>query len=209
MAKVKIKGFSEFIELDNKKAEEINRIWLNDKITDDQKISVKNFSIKKRDIISIILDEKNERIKDDKLFIEYQINRAKLLSMSPEERALCGAWGYFDLFYYGIFQKKAPIELKEKVIEKSIEFFKKNPERTLPSCLCWYDVLDIPKSTRLNESIIRLLERIESSQIDDINNSNKSYHESLKLEKKEEDVLKDIENFSFNNEDIALEDLPF
>ncbi len=193
MAKIKVSGFNELIDVTNSNGKEIQKIWNSSDYQDNFKINVGNFSIKKGDIKAIMLDSEFKRdTQFTKLQRESEQEEARILLMNSRERAEFNGWGHFSLFYKAVFKKKPDIELKESVINKADEFYSSNPRWIVPSLKIWINLLNLSKDFKMEEGILRILERVEFYQLSRIEKENKNYNNENKLEEIEESLSSKI-----------------
>src|SRR3990167_5449125 len=163
MARIKLFGVQELIPLENKDAKKVDGMWKDDEIDKESIISVGNFSATKKDIrfISWVneleIDESTKRYSD-----EHGKYRNSLLELNPRARAKRIAWPCFNLFYFGLFRKKADENEKERVIEYCSNFFEEHEKWSKPSFLIWYDFLGHESRNRLMDRMtFNVISRIE------------------------------------------------
>lgn len=174
MAKIKIVGYSELIEVSQDTAREIEKIWRDDKCSRDTKITVGNISVTKGDIKAVFLDRSNlDYNPHEENLRDYYDKRNKILWMPAKDRAKVNSWGHFSLFYYAAFKKKPDPNLRKEVEEQAAEFFQKNPKWSVPSLKIWFDYLKLTDSQSFYRQAFMILERIESNELEDIRNENR------------------------------------
>jgi len=187
MAKFKLRGEQELKFIDNEKAKRLKDFWLDELISNDKKINLGHFYIKKGQVEYIILDEElKENDEFEKKLTDIYSQRNKLLNLDPQKRAEHEiTWAHFSFFYSAVFgiTEKPNESYKHEVIEKSKEFFKKNPEYAYPVYSIWLDILKLDNQVKVNSYIFNLVLRGECSEEEDIKKT-KEYRESLS--KKEE-----------------------
>jgi len=193
MAKIKISGKQDLVEIANDKAKKINDFWLDIDIPNDEKIKIGTVTVIKRDIRAIFLDEK---LSDGgEVFAEeiraYWRRRLALLEMSAKERADATAWGHFSLLYWAL-NKKAPDEaMRQEVLDEAVKFYEENPQWTIVSVMRWFKLLGVTKESEhhANSHAMRILQRVEGNELDAIKNE-KLYQQQMKdSDKREEEIL--------------------
>ena len=199
MAKIKLKTYSDLVDISNQEAQEINKIWKDNDYERDYKLQIGDISIEKQDIKFILFDKESQQDNshNDKIY-EYYKKRNHLLSLTPRERAKEVAWGHFKLFYYGIYDKKSDESLKEKVILTAQKYFEENPKWSKPSFLIYFSLLGLSKNISMNGGVLRIIEKIEAREVEDIK-SGEEYNKKI-----DEEEIKALEN-----DEIKPEDLPF
>lgn len=197
MAKIKISGYSELIEITNEKAKTIRDLLLDESVDRYQMLDINgSIMIPKKNIISVFLDQETNTENDlfKKRFEDYNKRRKEILEMPIYERVKVNAWAHFKLFYWAVYNKNPKEdEWKIKVLEKAAKYFEDNPMRCVPSILVWFDLLGLPKNQELDKNAFRVLENNEGNELFSINGYNQF------IEKKSEEELTPI---SFNRLEI-------
>ncbi len=168
MAKLKLAAYAELIEIPNEKAKQLKKLWMDDSVENDEKISVGDSVFLKGQIKAIFLDGEEKKVEDlaEKRLREYNAREDAFLLLSPEEKAQRRAWGHFGLFYRAIFgERPKEEELKERVIKEAIIFYTKNPKRWLTDMDCWAKLLRVEYGVKMDGTIKRLLYQIEKDEL--------------------------------------------
>jgi hypothetical protein len=161
MAKIKLKGHQDFIELSNVDAQHIKKMWLDQTINEDTKLEVGRITCEKSDIKNIILDESVNGAGDDfaKKLEQYEQDRDNIVAYPPIEKAK-RSWSFFSFVYYGHY-KKNPIEeeYKELVTNACRDFFIENPLWLNPNPLIFYQFIDkkLPIDSFVNRVMLNVL----------------------------------------------------
>lgn len=104
--------------------------------------------------------------------------RDRLLTLEPKQRAReCGAWGYFYLFYYGVKgERPNELEWREKVYEKTAEWFEKHPEWGKPSFEIFIDMLNLRKEDGISKEVLAVVSRVQDRELQDIEETKEYEH---------------------------------
>ena len=210
MAKVKIKGYNELIEVNDKVARTIKEKLFDDSVPKNAVLDLERLAVEKNNVVAVFLDERQRdqgQVYKNQIE-EYYKKRNGLLALSPRERAEKTSWGYFKLVYWGIYEKLPSDDYKEKVFKKVTEFFESNSEWSKPSIRCFMDLLEKDKHTGINGFVTGVIERVEMRELRDIKGEEEYYRQDLNLEKQEEEAFRDIEKLGGQDE-IKAEDIPF
>ena len=170
MSKIKIFGYTELIDVNEDIARKIKDWWLDESISNDEKLDISNgIAVTKRDIRAIIPerelssnDQYQEQMRD------YYTNREKIMELSPQDKAKQCAWDHFSLFFQGVYDRKPNIDRKDLVIQWAEDFYQKNPEWTKPSMKLWITRLKLEKDFKMDAIILRTLEISEERELRDI-----------------------------------------
>lgn len=172
MAKIKLAGYGDLITIAQDKATKIKNIWKDDLVSPDEKIDVGTTVFIKSQIKAIFLDEDIQQLgqKFKSQLKEYYVWRDNLLTLSPRQRAeQCTAWGMFSMFFRGVYgYRPKEIIWKEKVLQEVTKFFEQNPEWAKPSFEVFQKMLELKDADNMNKTAISLLARIQSSELQDI-----------------------------------------
>ena len=208
MARIKLFGIPELVELNDAHAIVVDKMWKDDSYDKETIISAGTFSATKKDIryISLPPKESTQYNETDNYIKEYNEYRNSLLALEPRQRAEKVAWPHFKLFYYGLYNKLPDEKDKEKVIEHCTKFFEeKNWAR--PSCLIWYEFLGgDSKSKSMNRMTFQVLARCEERELVDIYEGKKYTNELREQERKGEIAV--AKSFDKGYE-ISVEDINF
>ena len=133
MAKIKLSGYGELIEISNKTAENIRRDLLNERIPKNQLIEVsKEIVCEKGAIKAVFLDEER---KDNKEFFqkfdEYKNEWIKRVNLTPFVKAL-RTRSYFKLWFKTLKEREPNEDELSKSVELSEKWFEENRLRNYP-----------------------------------------------------------------------------
>lgn len=95
MAKIKVKGIPEFVQVANEIAKHVDRIWKDDSVPRDFKVSVGNMSLTKGDI-AIVITDKEDNISQNKEQVAYDRDRKEKVAW-PIDKKLEFQRKYFEL----------------------------------------------------------------------------------------------------------------
>ena len=181
MAKLKIRGYSELVDIPNEVAKKLKVDLLDKSVAPDDMIDVGRAMAEKRDIVAVFLDgEIREEVSGRKQYDEYYRERDAMLSLSPSERAQKNSWGYFKLFYWGIHDKEPEErEYKDKVLQAATQFFEDNSYWIVPSVRCFYSILGLTQEYKVREDVLGIIENVEARQEVDAAASQKFYEGQL------------------------------
>ena len=98
---------------------------------------------------------------------EWRAARKGKLAMSPQERAENTTAGHFSLFYFGIYGVSPSQELIDTAQGQVEEFYCANPQWTIPRLQTYAKSIKL-KGEQIQESILKILERRESRELQDI-----------------------------------------
>ena len=167
MAKIIIKGTFEAITVTNEEADIVSQACQNK----DQFVMVGGKTIRTSEI-KLISKEDVDLGRPDGSGKEqakkYYTRRNELLAMKPAERAKVSAWGHFSLFFKGMHGRLPNEETKETIQKWAAEFYEKNPEWSKPSVKFWADKLKLGKDYKVDGITLRILERCEANEFEDI-----------------------------------------
>ena len=165
MAKLRIVGMPEPIDIDDRKAKEFTDGRRSGVIGNDDYISIGSWYGKARDVRgvwippAIDLDPHGEML--ERMQNSYVQERRRLQDLSPKERANKTTRGYFGLLYWGVNKVDAPKDVESRAIELAIGFYEGHPYWTVPSISCWEEFF---KGRSMNAFAFSISERVESSQ---------------------------------------------
>ena len=165
MAKLRIVGMNEGIEVSDEKAREFTNGRKAGTIGDNDYVSIGPWYGKAREVRGVWvtpevnLDPHGEML--ERIQNSYIQERRRLQGLSPEKRADRTAWGYFGLLYWGISKETAPENMKPKVLKLASSFYKSHPYWTTPSISCWKEFF---KGRSMNAFVVSISERVEGSQ---------------------------------------------
>lgn len=214
-ARIKIKGYQDFIKVSTEKGKEINRIYNDAVFQNDEKIKLENATIRKGDIVAVFIDEEQRDSGAEtmsRMLSEYYTGRMNLLALTPEQRARTSGWSYFRLAYSGLRGNLPNESMKDEWLDFLTEFYKNNPKWSKPSLfLSVFPFLKIEKEdkTTMSSTILRILERVEGQELHDIQHEEDYRRHRIEFEEK------DINGSMFNEKnntlerEIRQEDLPF
>jgi len=165
MAEVKIKSVG-WQEVPYGTAENVKRIWEDDKIPSNTKISVKNYTILKSDIGGVKMedtDQKNKIYKEsDTDFLTW---KKQIINKTPEEKADID-WRRVDMLWWaGNHKQQMPEDVREKARALQIQFFTENKNRVTTNGAI-YQTLFMPhiknsERTYMSFSAHRIIENTE------------------------------------------------
>jgi len=210
MAKIKIKGYSELIDVDNSTAQKVRKQLQDSSVEKDSLVNTGRVLTEKSNIVAVFLDEdkKDEGLVYKKQVEEYYKKRNELLTLNPRERAEQTSWNYFKLFYWGIYNKVPDENLKRSLLDKITKFFEENPKWSKSSISCFMEFLNLGKDIKIDRGVLNTIERVESRESQDISDQESHFKLELNLEEQEENALKRIEELGEQDE-IKAEDIPF
>jgi len=195
MAKLKIRGHNELVEIGNERAKNVKKIMLDDSVSENTEIDLGDIITKKKEISLVLLDsERRVDSPHNKALLDYYKKRDELLSLSPRERAEISGWGHFSLFYFGLKGEKPNKELKEKIIQIAEKFFEENSKWSRPSYKIWEELLEVNDNTTINPVTARIFSKMEEAEIQDIK-SKESYENFCKEMSSKEEELKVGEDY--------------
>lgn len=141
MAKIKIIGYNDFIEVNNSSAKIAKSLWMDESVSDDTKIDFGTITCEKRMIKAINTDTEHKSDYKDpaKEFCEW---RNKFVKYTSELKANYSS-GSFRTFYWCVYNAYPSEELMAKAKIAAKEFYEKNPLRAKVETQVWYDVLGL------------------------------------------------------------------
>jgi hypothetical protein len=161
MAKLKISGYSEMIDVPDNEAAHIKDLkMMGEK---DKVVTAGAFTGEISKISSIII-EKDKKIEERDWDGEWMKARNERLYMNPETRAR-NSVGQFSLVYWMITRKNPTEEKKQEGIEAAKKFYEKNDKWAWVSLRWWAKVLDIDKTKKMDEMAFPILERVERKEM--------------------------------------------
>ncbi len=178
--KIRIKGYQNLIEISDSQGQKLKELWIDQSVSEDEKISVGALTVLKGSILGII-EPKDEQLPESKgmadSFSEYYRERNRLLALDPIHRAQQSGPAYFRLAYKGI--KGDYIESPtNEMIEDWLIFLQKkyleNPEWSKPSLRWFFEFMNFTKEKQFVEgNILRILESCEYEEVFAIENKKK------------------------------------
>ena len=180
MAKIRVTGIQEMIEVSNEDLKDFVSRRNAKQITNDDNVSLGNWGGKASEVRSWILDGEYEPdTSAQEREKKYQDDRRRLMSLSPVERAE-ESIGYIRLFCQAAFGKDPSEENEKKIIGIVREFFEKNPLWAIPSIRMLYQRFGIDtkkfnrKIDKYEDGCLQILERCELQELTQIKNDNKA-----------------------------------
>lgn len=195
MAKIKIKGYYELIDVANERAKEIKRDLKT--IKKDVLLDLGTVSIKAGDITAIILEDEVRPDAWKERYYKFNENKHRILGSNIEFRIKHAISAYKTL-YYACTNEKPALELISKVEEETGKFLESNPKRLYPDLEIWKPFIQ-PYSIRVGIINLKVIESIVKTFTNDINDSMYQEDEQLnqKIETEARAIVKTEEDVDF------------
>lgn len=169
MAKIKIRGYAELIQVSQQTALEIKGLL--DRGEKDALVGAGEWFGKVSDVSFVMMDNETNQQDDTvrQALTDYYQKRNEILLLSPRVRAEKTSWKYFSLFYFGVKKESPPDSMKQGLFQKCEEFFKQNTNWSKPSLKVFIDFLQLPNDFSIDSSVFRVLEQVEQRELIDSN----------------------------------------
>lgn len=177
MAKIRIAGRQELVDVTEDRAKQIVDIWEDESIPGHAKLTIDGNIVCKSDIKGVFREKESIVPKFDG-DAEYMKGREELLKLSPKERSR-KTWGHFSLFHWCMTRKAPDESMKEEVFGLAEKFFTENPEYTKVKLKVWSDYIQIDKGTMASSPAIAILGKVELTEQDSVN-SLRTLHNPLR-----------------------------
>lgn len=141
MAHLKIKGYPNLIEVDDKEAKDFR----DNRPTDPhQQIQIGVFSGENHNVTAIILtEERRENTAWAKNNQEWEDYRRKMLALTPEQKAVVSL-SLFELMFWSLTDQRPDEDLKQRAISSASAFFalaEGGDKRILPDPSVWKEII--------------------------------------------------------------------
>ena len=208
MARIKVKGINDLIEVPQEDAKALRNRRVTNQIKADEQITIGSFSGENRQIAAIILDgEQNWVNRFTQGALEVALTREARLKLSPEELAKIHLETFKTLFYACTNQQPDEEALMKAQKEAEV-FFAFSDNRTFPNLLIWKKIIDpygLPMLfSDFHNRSIRALERCMAYDIEQSENvitstkiqRDPETNQTITSSAEERNILEDIiENF--------------
>ena len=177
MARIKIKGYSELIEIEDSIARPIKIKWENGEYDNGERISFGSIACLAGDIRAIIVGKEEQRVDSYVLQRkEEEKKREAFLSLTISEKAEKQE-ALFNLFYRASMGEAPTKEKAQAAVDIARTFFLTNKERAVIDVLLWKELLPVADRS-LNQYEVAVLKSIERLLSADMSDASKSNYEN-------------------------------